>query len=226
MKKSALKEAIKGEITSILSENEMTTAEAFRALRDIHSNLPKWGGPEGKHYTELMGQALDVLQRGEITKMMDRERGLNEIQFMPNTGLSQIKDQGEIDGKDAITKELRQYGFKNVVDIETYVEAFGDGVGEEAGKQFNADLSRWDVSNVTDMQAIFFHAESFNCNLSSWNVEKVKNMMSMFSGAKKFDNNTIKGWRLKGKETSYMFGKLNDSALGRRERRKKEIFKP
>ena len=62
----------------ILSENQMTTDEAFRALRDIHSNLPKWRGPEGKHYTELMGQALDVLQAGEISKMMGRERGLNE----------------------------------------------------------------------------------------------------------------------------------------------------
>ena len=78
MKRIELKETIKKRITSILSENQMTKDEAFRALRDIHSNLPKWRGPEGKHYTELMGQALDVLQAGEISKMMDRERGLNE----------------------------------------------------------------------------------------------------------------------------------------------------
>lgn len=83
MKYRKLREYIKKEISSILSEsklseNQMTTDEAFRALRDIHSNLPKWRGPEGKHYTELMGQALDVLQAGEISKMMDRERGLNE----------------------------------------------------------------------------------------------------------------------------------------------------
>ena len=73
MKKSTLKEVIKSEIKSLLLENQMDIDEAFRALRDIHSNLPKWRGPEGKHYTELMGQALDALQAAEVSRMMDRE---------------------------------------------------------------------------------------------------------------------------------------------------------
>ena len=129
MKKSALKEAIKGEISSILSENEMTTAEAFKVLRDIHSNLPKWGGPEGKHYTELMGQALDVLQRGEISRMMDREVSFSDIR--ENMNLSEIQDQGLIDGINAITRNINMFGppkLKSVAEIQTYVEAFGDGV--------------------------------------------------------------------------------------------------
>jgi surface protein len=83
------------------------------------------------------------------------------------------------------------------------------GVGETA-KQFNADLSRWDVSNVTDMGLMFCRAEQFNCNLSSWNVEKVTDMQRMFDGAKKFDKNTIKGWDLKGKNTTGMFGDYNE----------------
>lgn len=59
----------------ILSENQMTTDEAFRILRDIEAVLPKRPSPS---HIQLMGQALDHLQAGEITKMMDRERGLNE----------------------------------------------------------------------------------------------------------------------------------------------------
>ena len=80
----------------------------------------------------------------------------------------------------------------------------------EAAKQFNADLSRWDVSNVTDMGLMFCRAEQFNCNLSSWNVEKVTDMQRMFDGAKKFDKNTIKGWELNGKYTYHMFGNRDD----------------
>ena len=73
MKRIELKETIKKKITSILSENQMTKDEAFRALRDIHSK-----SNPADPYTRIMGQALDVLQSGEISKMMDRERGLNE----------------------------------------------------------------------------------------------------------------------------------------------------
>jgi len=73
MKRIELKETIKKRITSILSENQMTKDEAFRALRDIHSK-----SNPADPYTRIMGQALDVLQSGEISKMMDRERGLNE----------------------------------------------------------------------------------------------------------------------------------------------------
>ena len=73
MKRIELKETIKKRITSILSENQMTKDEASRALRDIHSK-----SNPADPYTRIMGQALDVLQSGEISKMMDRERGLNE----------------------------------------------------------------------------------------------------------------------------------------------------
>ena len=78
MKKSELKEAIKAEITSILSED------------------------------------------------------INEIGFRPNTGLAQIKAQGEVDGADAITKELRQYNLKNVPDMDAYADGFVKGAASKA----------------------------------------------------------------------------------------------
>lgn len=78
MKKFKLKEVIKAEIKSILSEGQMTTDDAFKTLRDIHLNLPKEMSPEWKYYAELMGRAIDALQAAEVSRMMDRERGLNE----------------------------------------------------------------------------------------------------------------------------------------------------
>jgi len=41
---------------------------------------------------------------------------------------------------------------------------------------FNEDISRWDVSNVTDMSDMFFEATSFNQSLDDWNVSDVKDM--------------------------------------------------
>ena len=47
-------------------------------------------------------------------------------------------------------------------------------------KAFNGDISKWDVSSVTDMSNMFSHAESFNGDISKWDVSTVINMDHMF----------------------------------------------
>ena len=37
-------------------------------------------------------------------------------------------------------------------------------------KSFNADISKWDISNVKNFKNILEGAENFNQNLSSWKV--------------------------------------------------------
>ena len=54
-----------------------TKEEAFRVLRDIEANNPKWGiGPDGSgdYYKIQLGQALDFLQADEIGAMFQREK--------------------------------------------------------------------------------------------------------------------------------------------------------
>ena len=75
MKKSTLKEAIKNKIKSLLSEDQANTADAFRTLRTILAFIKKH---DAYPYPELMEKAIDVLQAAEVSRMMDRERGLNE----------------------------------------------------------------------------------------------------------------------------------------------------
>lgn len=40
---------------------------------------------------------------------------------------------------------------------------------------FNGDISRWNVSNVTDMSFMFIFS-NFNRDISSWNISKVEDM--------------------------------------------------
>jgi surface protein len=56
----------------------------------------------------------------------------------------------------------------------------------EQGKEFNGDISKWDVSNVDNMAAMFQYS-AFNGNISKWNVSNVRNMEEMFDGSK-FNN--------------------------------------
>lgn len=52
-------------------------------------------------------------------------------------------------------------------------------------RYFNADLSKWNVSNVTNMQNMFRDCKYFNSDLSKWNTHNVKIMTDMFDGCKK-----------------------------------------
>ena len=45
---------------------------------------------------------------------------------------------------------------------------------------FNGDISKWNVSNVENMNNMFFSAKKFNQPLNDWDVSKVTSMRSMF----------------------------------------------
>ena len=47
------------------------------------------------------------------------------------------------------------------------------------GSQFNG-IEKWNVSNVEDMNSMFFQCKLDNLNLNAWNVSKVTNMSMMF----------------------------------------------
>merc|ERR1719473_359683 len=56
----------------------------------------------------------------------------------------------------------------------------------------NGDLSKWDVSRVTDMSFMFSDASSFNGDLSKWDVSKVTFMIDMFYNAFSFKGDLSK----------------------------------
>lgn len=48
--------------------------------------------------------------------------------------------------------------------------------------KFNCDVSKWNTSNVLDMSRMFYHVSSFNGDVSRWNTSKVTDTSRMFSG--------------------------------------------
>ncbi|WP_422105423.1 BspA family leucine-rich repeat surface protein [Winogradskyella sp.] len=58
---------------------------------------------------------------------------------------------------------------------------------------FNSDLDNWNVSNVTNMTTLFWGAETFNGNISTWDVSSVIDMDDMFDYAISFDQD-LGGW--------------------------------
>ena len=70
-------------------------------------------------------------------------------------------------------------------------------------RNFNCDISEWDVSNAIDMQGMF-RRSNFNGDISKWDVSNVKDMASMFSESK--FNGNISKWNVSSVKTmSHMF---------------------
>jgi gliding motility-associated-like protein len=60
---------------------------------------------------------------------------------------------------------------------------------------FNQDIGGWNVSNVTDMSAMFNSAFDFDQDIGNWNVGNVTSMVSMFYNASVF-NQDIGNWNV------------------------------
>ena len=72
-------------------------------------------------------------------------------------------------------------------------------------KDFNEDLSRWNVSKVVSMRGMFMNATSFNGDISSWKVRQVKDMECMFNGATSFDRQLGGAWATSTADKTEMF---------------------
>lgn len=61
---------------------------------------------------------------------------------------------------------------------------------------FCGDVSRWNVSNVKEMNSMFFNCKHFNCDLSHWDVSQVEDMGFMFGGCTSFKGDGLKNWNV------------------------------
>ena len=70
----------------------------------------------------------------------------------------------------------------------------------------NFDISNWDVSNVTDMNNMFYCCWNFDCDLSNWNVSNMTNMHGLFCECNKFTGKGLEHWDVsKVKDMHSMF---------------------
>ena len=111
MKKSTLKEVIKSEIKSLLLENQMDTDAAFKTLRTVLAFLKKHNSYPNP---ELMEKALDILQRDEVSRMMDREpsfKGTGERAGFDMRGIDESLNPEVSKALDSfITSMAKRYG--------------------------------------------------------------------------------------------------------------------
>ena len=100
--------------------------------------------------------------------------------------------------------DLNDIDTSKITDMSNLFDA-SKSKGHPLFKDFNGDISMWDVSNVTDMVEMFFCCEKFNCDISRWDVSKVKDIYAMFFECKNF-NCDLSKWNMPNvKGIPYMF---------------------
>ena len=67
----------------------------------------------------------------------------------------------------------------------------------EHAKSFRGiGLEGWDVSNVVTTNNMFYWANEFDCNLSRWNVSSVTDMTEMFAKTDTFEGVGLNNWNI------------------------------
>merc|ERR1712072_660450 len=84
---------------------------------------------------------------------------------------------------------------------------------------FKGDLSKWNVSRVTEMMGMFRRAAIFNSDLSKWAVSRVITMEAMFQGAYRFNADLSKWDVSKVVQGAYMFNQAGSYNGGLKFRR-------
>jgi surface protein len=97
------------------------------------------------------------------------------------------------DATHKITAENAEDSCTSGVTDMTRLTASSSVGGKGFPTDFNANISHWDTSSVTDMFVMFSGASAFNQDIGAWDTSSVTNMGSMFSGASAF-NQDIGAW--------------------------------
>lgn len=71
------------------------------------------------------------------------------------------------------------YNWIDTTDVTSFSELFGHQKGSE---KWNGDITRWNISNVTNMNYAFTGCYNFDRDLSKWDFSNVKYMSGCFNG--------------------------------------------
>ena len=126
-----------------------------------------------------------------IRQKIDSREELSKDDYdilMNHVGIYKVSEHDEL--ADLIDYFTEQFGNEcnlNWIDVSNVTDM--EAMFEDS--EFNGDISKWNVSNVTDMSIMFSYSK-FTGDISQWDVSNVTDMQCMFSDS--IFNSDISQW--------------------------------
>ena len=131
-----------------------------------------------KEIAKFIKEGLKITSKTKVVKYNYHPKTKKELQDLLNQLIEKRGNEGDFNDIDTSKIKDMSELFDNIDNRD----------------KFNGDISNWDVSNVVNMNSMFYKCESFNRSLANWNVSNVTNMEFMFDTSP-LENNTPKWYK-------------------------------
>ncbi len=84
----------------------------------------------------------------------------------------------------------------NLIKVPDYIPSYWtslNGMFMQCRALNDVNITKWNTSNITSMEYLFFNCAAFNQPIGSWDVSSVKSVNNMLSGCSAF-NQDLSGW--------------------------------
>ncbi|GMH97831.1 hypothetical protein TrST_g7078 [Triparma strigata] len=177
----------KDALASLLVETIEARSKIPRLNEDVQGYISSFlSGFDSLHVASQIARGFRLRAKPRLDAMLKRSDA--DIKVAAKAWCEDAEAAREIYGHISI------WNTSEVTDMSDLFAADVEGAGETA-EQFDEDISKWDVSNVTTMAWMFFKAKAFNGDLSSWDVSNVTTMEGMFQYTSAF-NGDLSSWNV------------------------------
>jgi surface protein len=141
-----------------------------RELNNDHLRWVIWHYFRSAPEREKIVASYGPIEEWDVSRVTDMQSLFSDIPAYSDNCEEHIKKENSWDGN---------------IDDNRCTENFSETYGKH---RFNEDISKWDVSSVTDMSHMFDGNIAFNRDLSAWNPKKLTKTRNMFHKAERYNN--------------------------------------
>ena len=183
-----------------------TIKKAFRKLA-LKYHPDRNSSKDAEAHFKRINEAYQTLSDDYKRSIYDKRYKSQNDTKHTNSGFSSNQSHKNTNQKPQTYKPKTTSELKNLIDkniklsmIDTSLITDMSWLFKNSNRKDFSGIEHWNVSNVTNMEGMFWGAKYFNVNISTWNTSNVTNMSFMFMGAKSF-NQPLNSWNV-GKITN------------------------